>query len=115
MTMSVAPFGAVDEEDEEGEDGEEGGSALASADSLASASSFWEALLRSHYMQLRQEDEVRCCLSPSCLLFPLPEFLLHSWFDACPFLVWLDLHALSVLLRPPSSSWDVLSFLGENP
>lgn len=50
---------AVNEEEDEGDDGEEGNGALAHTDSLASASSFWEYLLRPHYLRLRREDEVR--------------------------------------------------------
>lgn len=32
---------------------------LARTDSLASSSSFWESLLRPHYLRLKREEEVR--------------------------------------------------------
>lgn len=58
--MPVAFGCAVEEDEEEGEEaGEEGGATLARTDSLASSSSFWESLLRPHYLRFKREEEVR--------------------------------------------------------
>jgi hypothetical protein len=59
----------VDDEDEEGDGAAEGEGNLTRTESLASASSFWDSLLRPHYLRLKREEEV--CIRP---------YLLHMIF-----------------------------------
>lgn len=51
----------VDDEDEDGDEAAdgEGSGALTRTESLASASAFWDALLRPHYLRLKHEEEAR--------------------------------------------------------